>query len=44
VLVTDVLFDGVAVLIAATASLALFLGLWFALAIGGLIAASSRQR
>jgi cation transport ATPase len=38
-LVTDVLFDATAVIVATAASLVLFGGLWFALGIRGLIAA-----
>jgi cation transport ATPase len=42
-LVTDVLFDATAVLVASAASLLLFGGLWFALGIRGLLTARSVQ-
>jgi hypothetical protein len=40
-LVTDVLFDATAVLVASAGSVVLFGGLWFALGIGGLLAKRS---
>jgi hypothetical protein len=42
-LVTDVLFDATAVIVATAASLALFGGLWFALGIRGRIAARGAE-